>query len=435
MKRITTTVALMLICVLARGSLLFADNDPPATMDGPAVPIPSGTVITMANWTHYRDFMPEGMVGLFEGRYFWKMPPDIRIEVAPTEIHPLPKNYLAATEKYASQVQIAELPDGGLTLKGYMGGIPFPNPQAPHKGWEVLADLWFRYGPSLLVDQHAPGCAINSSGNLSCETVDAVVRQLAYNTDRGVPAEPPAGDAKFSTEWFMTTEPESQRYTTSLTITYADPARPEDVYVFLPALRRYRPTSAAARCAAFAGMDFTDEDFRSGFDSNLAEIDAEYVARKKILALVDANPPDKPFPEGFYMPLAWPMPTWAKWQVRDVDVLSVRKIPSKNAGYCYGKRVMYVDTHFHGALWQELYDAKMKLWKLYEVAPQRLEVPGIGPQNVPGGDMEEIWDIQNNHATWAAELAKTLVANANASREFQDLQRFTTPAGLNLIMR
>jgi hypothetical protein len=49
--------------------------------------------------------------------------------------------------------------------------------------------------------------------------------------------------------------------------------------------------------------------------------------------------------------------------------------------------------------------------------------------------MEEILDLQNNHATWAAELAKTLVANANAPREFQDLQRFTTPAGLNLIMR
>src|SRR2546430_14048379 len=42
--------------------------------------------------------------------------------------------------------------------------------------------------------------SISSSGSLSCETVDAVVRQLAYNTDRGVPAEPPAGDAKFSTE-------------------------------------------------------------------------------------------------------------------------------------------------------------------------------------------------------------------------------------------
>jgi Protein of unknown function (DUF1329) len=145
MKRLTTIVALILICMLGGGSTLFAGNDSSAPMDGATVPIPPGTMITMANWTQYRDFMPDGMVGLFEGKYFWKMPPDIRIEVAPTEIHPLPKNYLAATEKHASQLQIIELPGGGLTLNGYMGGIPFPNPQEPHKGWKVLADLWFRY--------------------------------------------------------------------------------------------------------------------------------------------------------------------------------------------------------------------------------------------------------------------------------------------------
>ncbi len=77
----------------------------------------------------------------------------------------------------------------------------------------------------------------------------------------------------------------------------------------------------------------------------------------------------------------------------------------------------------------------MKLWKFYEVAAQRLDVPGIGPQNVPGGDLEEIWDVQNNHATVTAENAKTLVANQNAPMEDQDIARFTTPAGLNLIMR
>jgi hypothetical protein len=34
MKRITTIVTLILICVLADGSLLLADNNPPAMMDG-----------------------------------------------------------------------------------------------------------------------------------------------------------------------------------------------------------------------------------------------------------------------------------------------------------------------------------------------------------------------------------------------------------------
>jgi len=225
------------------------------------------------------------------------------------------------------------------------------------------------------------------------------------------------------------------RYTTSLLISYADQSRPDDLYVFLPALRRYQPISSSGRCAANSGMDFTDEDFHSGFDSNLTELQADYVTRKKMLAFVDADPPDKPFPEGFYLPLAWPMPFWAKWQVRDVDILSVKKIPSKAEGYCYGKRILYVDAHFFGPLWQEIYDSKLNLWKFYEVAPQKVEVPGIGPQNVAGGDMEEIWDVQNNHATWAAEAAKTLAANENAPNEYHDLERFTTPAGLNLIMR
>jgi len=379
--------------------------------------------------------MPDGMVALFEGKYSWKMPADIQIEVAPTQLHPLPKNYLEATEKYAGQVRIAEQPDGSLRLQNYLGGIPFPNPQEPHRGWKVLENLWFRYGPSLLVDRHGPGCSINSMGSLNCQSFDAVTRQLAYNTDSAIPTAAPAPDAPFSTEWFMTLEPESQKYTTYLLISYADQSRPDDTYVFLPALRRSQRVSSAARCSESSGMDFTDEDFHSGFDSNVSELRAEYVMHKKMLALVDAAPPDKPFPEGYYMPLAWPMPDWAKWQVRDVDVIDVRKIPSKAAGYCYGKRIIYVDSHFYGPLWQEIYDSKMEISKFYQVAPQKVDVPGIGPQNVAGGDLEIIWNLKDHHATWAAENPQTLAANENAPKEFQDLERYTTPAGLNFIMR
>ena len=405
------------------------------TPDKMEATIATGTVITAANWRDYEKFMPDGMVALFEGKYFWKMPPDIRIEVVPTELHSLPKNYVEATEKYSGQVKIAEQPDGSLRLQNYMGGIPFPDPQEPHRGWKVLENLWFRYGPSLLVDRHGPGCSINSMGSLSCQAFDAVTRQLAYNTDAAVPTAAPAPDAPFSTEWFMTLEPESQKYTTFLLISYADQPRPDDTYVFLPSLRRSQRISSSARCAESSGMDFTDEDFHSGFDSDVTQLQANYVMHKKILAFVDAAPPDKPFPEGYYMPLAWPMPTWAKWQVRDVDVIDVRKIPSKAAGYCYGKRIIYVDSHFHGPLWQEIYDSKMQIWKFYQVAPQKVDVPGSGPQNVAGGDLEIIWNLQDHHATWAAENSQTLAANENAPREFHDLERYTTPAGLNLIMR
>src|SRR5215813_10114057 len=132
-KRITGVIAICLIACMVVGGTAAAEN-PQAPMDGAmSETIPPGTVITMANWQHYRAFMPEGMAALFEGKYFWKMPPDVHIEIGPTVIQPLPKNYLAATEKYAQTVRLVELPDGGMTLENYRGGIPFPNPAEPHK--------------------------------------------------------------------------------------------------------------------------------------------------------------------------------------------------------------------------------------------------------------------------------------------------------------
>jgi uncharacterized protein DUF1329 len=395
--------------------------------------IPPGTVITMQNWQNYRQFMPDGMAAMFEGKYFWKMPPDVQMQVGPTTIIPLPKNYLAATEKYAGQVRIVELSGGGLTLQGYHGGIAFPNPQEPHRGWKVLMNLWYRYAPHLLVVEHGWTCAIDSSGNSNCKTYQVVDRQLSFSTD--LSPQPPVPGDKYFTSWFMELEPEQVKYTASLNINYVDLSRPEDVYAFLPSLRRYQPLASSGRCAETEGMDWTAEDFRSGLDSTMAELQANYLGHRKILALVDFRAPDNPFPDGFFMPLVWPKLAWAKWQLRDVDVIEVRKIPSKAAGYCYGKRVMYIDAHNFSPLWEELYDTHMNLWKFQTTLPQRVEVPGIGPVVTPGVDIELIWDVQRNHASAGGESAGSVYVNEQAPADFQDMARYTTPAGLNMIMR
>src|ERR1700693_6315454 len=210
----------------------------------PADTIAPGTVITMDNWRNYQQFMPDGMVALFEGKYFWKMPPDVRIEVGPTVIHPLAKNYVEATDKYSSQVKLIDLPGGGLTLDGYHGGIPFPNLSEPHKGWKALANVWYRYVPHLVVDSNGYGCAITGSGNINCQTYQAVKRILSFSTDSGVSADASGRGEKFFTEWYMTLEPEQDKYTTILTVDYADLARAEQLYIFLPSLRRYQALSS-----------------------------------------------------------------------------------------------------------------------------------------------------------------------------------------------
>ncbi len=399
--------------------------------------IPANTTITMQNWQNYRAFMPDGMVGLFQGKYFWKMPADVALKIGPTIIHPLPANYRAATEKYSSQITISELPSGGLNLHGYMGGEPFPNPQEPHRAWKILADVWYRYIPHLIVDPHGLSCSQNSLGNINCGADEFVGHQLSFNTDPGVPSTLPGAGDTFYTEWFMTLEPENERYNASVVISYRDLSKPQDIYAFIPSLRRAQRVASSARCAQYSGSDFTSDDYRYGFNANLTQVTAKFLASKKILALVDANLPTQAYPGGYDMPLGWPMPSWGKWQLRDAYVISVSKVPSEANGYCFGKRVMYVDKASSAVLWLDLYDMQMKYWKFGGFFLKTLDVPGVGPVTSSGAAVEAMWDMQNKHSSIFADpgLNHPFYVNELAPKEFNDITRYSTASGLNEIMR
>ena len=113
--------------------------------------LPIGTKITMSNWQQYQEFMPLGMIKLFEGQYSWKMPADVEMEIGPShEDGNLPRNWVEATEKYGSQTAVEVLPNGHYVLKNYYGGTPFPNPEEPHKGWKILANAFWGYTPAII---------------------------------------------------------------------------------------------------------------------------------------------------------------------------------------------------------------------------------------------------------------------------------------------
>jgi Protein of unknown function (DUF1329) len=408
---------------------------------GASATIPPGTEITMQNWRHYRQFMPPGMVALFEGKYFWKMPPDVEMDVGKTIIHPLPANYRAATERYGSQTRAAKLPDGGYKLENYVAGQPFPNPSGPYKGWEILANLWYRYLPHLYVatgDNQAVICIQDRFHSINCQTNRLVARQLKHNTDPGVPmTDPQAGPMDF-TEWVMLISPENLKYTTELMIYYTDLARPQDVYVFKPDLRRSLRLSSSARCSPAFG-DLTADDERYGFSGNIASFKAKFLGEKKILALTDYNNDPSSFPKNWDMPLGFPKPSWGKWGLRDVDVIEVRKIPSRAAGYCYGKRIMYVDKQFYAPLWEELYDSNMKLWKITALFPRAAKVDGIGVVNDSGSMTEAWWDIHNEHASYPFFIpdrhGRDVLTGSEIPKGYDNVAKYSTPGGLSMIMR
>ena len=408
--------------------------------DGAAATIAPGTRITMQNWQQYSQFMPDGMVDLFAGKYFWKMPADVEMDIGPTVINPLPRTYLEATEKYRGQTEIVQLPDGGLTLANYHGGLPFPNPAEPHEGWKILADFWFRYFPHIVVNDSGNlgfQCTLNSFGAVSCVKGMWEYRQHSYNTDPGVPATLPGSEGKFYTTWFMTVEPEQARYAANLLIAYTDLTKPQATYIFKPALRRAEQLSAAARCAS-EGSDTTPDDSFFGFDGDIPQFDSTLVAKRRIIDQLDIGTAGANLPEDYDMPLGWPKPTWGKWEVRDAYELDIRRIPSQARGYCYGKRIMYLDQQFYGALWEDLYDSDMKLWKIALLQPIVMKVPQLGPQNSAGAQISHFWNIQSNHATFSGPNdghGYNVLINDDVPKQYLDLEKYTTLGGLNQIMR
>lgn len=404
--------------------------------------IPPGTKITMQSWRQYQQFMPPGMIALFKGKYFWKMPPDVEIDVGPAVIHLLPAGYRAATEKYGGQAQVVALPDGGSTLANYVAGKPFPHPNGPNKGWEILANMWYRYLPHLFVattNNLSTFCTQDRFGSISCLRQLLVYRQLKHNTDPGVAeTEPDAGAMDFS-EWMMVLQPEHLKYTAHLMIGYSDLTHPQDVYIFKPDLRRSLHLATSARCSPTYNSVLTPDDSRFGFDGNITEFQARFLGEKKILALTDYKAVGGNFPDNWDMPLGWPKPSWGKWELRDVDVIDVRRVPSKAQGYCYGKRIIYIDKQFDAPLWEELYDANMRLWKIANLSPRAAMVPGIGIVNGSGSITEEWWDIRNHRASYTFfvpdKSGRDVLADKQVPSRFDNVAKYSTPGGLSQIPR
>jgi hypothetical protein len=444
MLRWPTLAAVFVVAMWALAMVL----DPSLVLAQPSTSqdtIPPGTKITMQNWQQYKQFMPDGLATLFAGQFYWKLPANVEIDIGPTVNIPEPPTYVAATEKYSGQVQVVHLPNGHLDVRNYQGGVPFPNPQEPDKGYKVLVNTWYSYRPHLNVANIAypvRDCIVDHFGNMTCESIDIAYRQEGYNTDPGVPVS--ESDKVWYTEWLMVESPEEAKYTAQLTLFYKDNQTFQDEYVFVPNLRRTLRLSSSARCSPLFGSDLTQDDAQvSGFNGGISLFNAKYLERKKIIALTGAYnyyEVGHDFPKNFYQPLMFPPPSIGQWQIRDVDVLDIRRIPSDAPGYCYGKRVMYIDTYYHTGHWQDLYDANMKLWKVALLAvPDAAKVPGVPGGRAPGLDgFFTLWDVQNEHLTLITGLNETgqgYFVNSDAPKEFQDFARYATPGGLSQIMR
>jgi hypothetical protein len=158
---------------------------------------------------------------------------------------------------------------------------------------------------------------------------------------------------------------------------------------------------------------------------------------KAILALTDLTTAPGKFPENWDMPLGWAKSSWGPWSLHYVSVIDVRHIPLYAPGYCYGKRIMYLDKRLGKDWWEDPYESNMKLWKVLSFETgYRFSHDANG--EVIAGVAIHMLDLQNDHETftWSAGPdGRDRVIDDEVPKQYEDIPRYSSPVGLSLIMR
>jgi len=99
----------------------------------------------------------------------------------------------------------------------------------------------------------------------------------------------------------------------------------------------------------------------------------------------------------------FPKPTMGKWELRDTYVLSLRRLSGATSGYCYSRRVMYVDAeNYFSAGELDLYDPAGKLFKAQMVFLYPAAIPRTDhdvAELVSGPNVGFLVNFTNRHVT------------------------------------
>jgi len=403
--------------------------------------IPDGTRITAQNWQQYQKFMSLALRAFFSGKYFFHIddPSNFYIEVGPTRPLLPPLEYREDTEKYNQQTKLVPVgTEGGYTVEGYVAGQPFPKPSAPNMAEKILYDAYYQYAPAVLWN-YWDGYQMDKYMNMAPAVSQIIYFNLAHASDPGYPRANPAGRGYFYSEWVQQLLPEQSKYQTALILLPDDPSRGQELYVFLPSLRRSLRLSASARCAPIAGTDWANDDSKDGMNRIPTQFKVDLIGDKKILALVHEDGTLRGDPKNFYTGHSSPFhkAVTGKWELRDVWVIDEAPLPSLVNGYCYSHDIFYIDKELYALVQNEYYDRSGKLWKIQISNRTQDPVNGFKEDHItiPAGD-EPVWiyDLQNSHMSYAYPRGYTKVGR-DVPAQLQDIPIYALPSGLNQIMR
>ena len=318
-----------------------------------------GDVITRANQDKIKGLVPDGVQ--------WCVNRGMTMTIVPYKKIELPPPYQTATEKYSAQVKLK----GDQTLEGYVAGRPFPlvdanDPQAATKimynferGQYFSDDLAMH-----LFDADTGQITVDRDGKqhytVERHFVLDWLRILSfagriYNPP--IPAIEPNRDQTFrKAGLYPVIEPFDLKGVGGINYRYLDPLRQDDLWLYLPSLRRVRRLSSAQRSEALFAQDI-DVDSYGGYAGQIPWFEWKFLGSKAMLASLHGEklPPVPCKDDGGA--------TFCEsWEMRP-EMLIIEGIP-KAPAYAYSKRLIYIDHETFFIAYTDLYDRGGEIWKV-----------------------------------------------------------------------
>ncbi len=318
-----------------------------------------GDVVTKATADKVKGLVSDGVQYCVEH--------GMTMNIIPYKKIPLPTLYEEATEKYASQVKLMD----DKTLGGYVAGRPFPivdfedpmaatklmyNFERTHYFTDDLALNLFDADTGAIETDHEG----NRRYNVERHFVLDWLRVLQFTGRLHVPPMPaiePNGDRTFrKAGLYPVIEPFDLKGIGGINYRYIDPLRQDDLWLYIPSLRRVRRLSSAQRSEALFGQD-VDVDSYGGYAGQIPWFDWKFLGKKPMLAsLHGSNMPPVPCEDDGHVTFC------ENWEMRP-EVLVVEGTPNA-AAYAFSKRVIYIDHESFFIVYSDLYDRGGELWKV-----------------------------------------------------------------------
>lgn len=320
-------------------------------------------VITAANVAQHEDKLSEGLKALLK-----KHPKSFRIDVYPTHRTAAAPQWVY--DNIAKNATRATTKNGGLTLEGAYGGIPFP---IPRDGFEVMWNHQLAWA-GVAVDRTSGAWVKPVSGPpvLSAEVTD--YDQFPYYYQDGSPQ---TFKGVYNLKKALLTAPP---YQTGNAVLYKTPVdqfnHSQDTWQYFPGQRRVRKVpNLAYDTPNFFMSGVSNSDQFNVFFGPMDRYDMKLIGKKEMYVPYNMNrwwlaDPEQKMTDGH------PSPDHLRFELHRVWIVEGTVVPGKRN--VLAKRRFYVDEDTWQGVMADAWDASGSYWRMDLAFPVIIwELPGV----------------------------------------------------------